>query len=225
MAERHLAERLRTRLSRFWRRLSGAKTRDRSAAQAQFQAIVARLTPEDLVIDLGANMGDVTETLARTGARTIAFEPDPFAFGKLSKRLGGLPNVELINAAAGAEAGRLGLYRHSDFERDPEKRSLASSLLSEHAEVGGAPATEVEVVDFAAFVAGLEQPVTLLKIDIEGAEVALMEALLDHPASAQIGAIFVETHERALPGLAARTRKLKARTEGKTRPQVNWHWH
>lgn len=225
MAERHLVERVRTRLSRFWRRLSGAKKRDRSAAQAQFHAIVGRLSSADLVIDLGANMGDVTETLARTGARTIAFEPDPFAFGKLSERLGHLPNVELINAAAGAEAGRLGLYRHAEFERDPEKRSLASSLLADHAEVGGAPATDVEVIDFAGFVAGLEQPVALLKVDIEGAEVALMEALLDHPASARIDAIFVETHERALPGLAARTRKLKARTEGRTRPLVNWHWH
>ena len=50
-------------------------------------------------------------------------------------------------------------------------------------------------------------------------------ALLASPAAARIGRIFVETHERALPGLAARTRALKARTRGLARPAVNWDWH
>jgi FkbM family methyltransferase len=221
----HLAERVRFRLSRLWARLTGAKGRARAAAQARFRAVVAGLGPGDLVIDLGANLGDVSATLAATGAEVIAFEPDPYAFGRLADRLGGMANVRLMNAAAGDRAGVLPLFRHRGFEAAPERRSLASSLLADHAEVGGEPAARVEVVDFPAFVAGLDRDVALVKIDIEGAEVALMEALLDHPAAARIGLIVVETHERALPGLAARTRGLRARTRGQTRPEVNWDWH
>lgn len=221
----HLAERVRFRLSRLWARLTGAKRRARGAAQARFRAVVAGLGPGDLVIDLGANLGDVSATLAATGAEVIAFEPDPFAFGRLAERLGGMANVRLVNAAAGDRAGVLPLFRHRGFEAAPERRSLASSLLADHAEVGGEPAARVEVVDFPAFVAGLDRDVALVKIDIEGAEVALMEVLLDHPAAARIGLIVVETHERALPGLAARTRVLRARTRGQVRPEVNWDWH
>ena len=221
----HLAERVRFRLSRLWARLTGAKGRARGAAQARFRAAVAALGPGDLAIDLGANLGDVSAVLAATGAEVIAFEPDPYAFGRLSERLGGLANVRLMNAAAGDRAGVLPLYRHRDFDRAPERRSLASSLMADHAEVGAGPAAQVEVLDFAAFVAGLGRDVALVKIDIEGAEVALMEALLASPAAARIGLILVETHERALPGLAARTRALRARTRGQVRPEVNWDWH
>lgn len=221
----YLGERLRHRLVRLWGRLTGAKRRARAAAQAEFRAAVAALGPGDLAIDLGANLGDVSAVLVETGAEVIAFEPDPHAFARLSHRLGGRANARLINAAAGDRAGVLPLYRHRGFERAPDRRSLASSLLADHAEVGDAPAAQVEVHDFAAFVAGLGRDVALVKIDIEGAEVALMEALLSSPAAAQIGRIFVETHERALPGLAARTRALKARTRGMARPAVNWDWH
>jgi FkbM family methyltransferase len=221
----YLGERLRHRLGRLWARLTGAKRRARAALQAEFRAAVAALGPGDLAIDLGANLGDVSAVLAATGAEVIAFEPDPYAFGRLAERLGKLANVRLMNAAAGDRAGVMPLYRHRGFDRAPDRRSLASSLLADHADVGKAPAAQVEVHDFAAFVAGLGRDVALVKIDIEGAEVALMEALLAHPAAARIGRIFVETHERALPGLAARTRALKARTRGLVRPTVNWDWH
>lgn len=221
----HLGERLRHRLGRLLARLTGSKRRARRGAQAEFRAAVAALGPGDLAIDLGANLGDVSAVLAASGADVIAFEPDPFSFARLRERLGATATVTLLNAAAGDRAGVLPLYRHKGFDRAPERRSLASSLIADHAEVGGEPAARVEVHDFAAFVLGLGRDVAVVKIDIEGAEVALMEALLDSPAAARIGRIFVETHERALPGLAARTRALKARTRGQVQPRVNWDWH
>lgn len=220
-----VAERIRQRLTRAWRRITGTKSIRRAAAQHEFECIVKRLGPDDLVIDLGANIGDVSEVLAMTGAQVIAFEPDPYAFGRLKDRLGHLPNVQLLNMAAGDRDGYLPLYRHPDFAKAPEKRSLASSILVEHADVSDTATTNVEIRDFVAFLTALDRDIALLKIDIEGAEVALMEAFLIHPVSERVAAAFVETHEFALPHLARRTRALKARTAGNARPAVNWDWH
>lgn len=221
-----LLERIRHRLTRALARLTGAKRRARATAQAEFSAAVAALGPGDMAIDLGANLGEVTARLSATGAQVVAFEPDPHAFARLSDRMRGVGAVRLMPAAAGARAGRLPLYRHHGFDHAPDRRSLASTLLADHADAGATPAAQVEVVDFPSFLRGLGRDVALIKIDIEGAEVELMEALLADPAlAARVGRIFVETHERALPGLAARTRALRARTQGLARPRVNWDWH
>jgi len=66
--------------------------------------------------------------------------------------------------------------------------------------------------------------VRLLKIDIEGAEVPLLEALLDHPALEKVDMIFCETHENRLPALAARTEALRKRVAGLARPKINLDW-
>ena len=84
---------------------------------------------------------------------------------------------------------------------------------------------EVQVMDFCKFLKDLNHDVAIIKMDIEGAEVALMEKLLDDPVTSRIGSIFIETHERKLPELATRTAALKTRTAGSEKPLVNWDWH
>src|SRR4051794_32403355 len=49
--------------------------------------------PGDILVDCGANVGDVTSSFARTGATVYAFEPDPLCFSVLSKRFSLTPNV------------------------------------------------------------------------------------------------------------------------------------
>lgn len=45
-------------------------------AEGYLAGVAAMLRPGDLALDLGANMGVVTDILARTGADVVAFEPD-----------------------------------------------------------------------------------------------------------------------------------------------------
>ncbi len=206
------------------RKLTGRRARARATAKRAFRACLARLTPQDVAIDLGANAGEFTVPMAETGARVFAFEPDPHALTLLHKAVAGHPNVTVIEAAAGAEDGTAQLYRKRGFDREPDRASKSSSLYAEKRNVAD-EAIDIEVKDFNAFLADLETDVALIKIDIEGAEVPLMEALLDSPQAARVGEIFIETHERGLPYLAARTAALKSRTAGQTRPRVNWDWH
>ena len=57
----------------------------------------ARLTRDDLVVDLGAGTGRLTAELARAARRVVAVELDP---GLAARLLGRWPNVEVVEADA-----------------------------------------------------------------------------------------------------------------------------
>lgn len=212
-------------MASLWRRITGAKARARAAAETGFNAALAALGPGDLVIDLGANVGLFTERMAATGADVVAFEPDPHAFALLTQRMAGKANVTLIPAAAGDAKGTLRLFRHRDFAAGPDRRTTSSSIVAGKRNMDETGGVDVEVIDFTAWLAQTARPVALLKIDIEGAEVALLERLLASPYADLVALAFVETHERVIPHLRTRTAALKSLAAGRTRPVINWDWH
>lgn len=221
----HLFDTLTTEALYLRDKLTGRKKAARVAAFEAFDAALGQIGPGQLAIDLGANVGEYTVQLAATGADVIAFEPDPHAFSVLSKAVDGMPNVRLMQAAAGTEPGKITLFRREGFDEAPDRRSSSSSIFADKRKMDAGAGIQVELVDFPAFVRSLDRDVALLKIDIEGAEVPLMEALLRHPAIDRIERIFIESHERVVRSLAARTRRLKAATATRKRPVINWDWH
>ena len=187
-----------------------------------FERVLATLGPGDVAIDLGANVGTFTARLAATGATVHAFEPDPDTFARLSANMGETPNVHLHQAAAGTAPGRLTLHRSPRLAQDEARHSQAASLVHD---LGG-EGVEVEVIDLPAFLRGLDRDIRLVKMDVEGAEWDLMDALLADPVLERIDALFVETHERADPArLLPRLNRLQAEAEARTRPYINLFWH
>ncbi|MHA6346492.1 FkbM family methyltransferase [Roseivivax sp. CAU 1761] len=193
------------------------------AAEAAFRAALERAAGA-VCIDLGANLGQHTRTMAARAGRVYAFEPDPWTAERLRAGTGDLANVEVIEAAAGTAEGRLTLYRAADFDSDPDTLSQSSSLVAEKRNIDTTSGIEVRVVDFPAFLERIEGEIAVIKMDIEGAEVDLLESLLDHPVARRIGHIFVETHESRIPELAPRTEALRRRCAGLDAPVVNMDW-
>ncbi len=146
-------------------------------AAYQFDRACARLRPGDVVIDAGANMGDITARMAERGAVVHAFEPDPFACEALERRFAGVANVHLHRKAVAATSGTLRLYRSPDFDADPVLLSQSSSIYATKKNVSVDHAIDIETVDIAAFVRGLAAPVRIFKLDVEGAEVEVLEAI------------------------------------------------
>ncbi len=196
---------------------------DRSAEV--FNRMVAQLGPGDIAIDLGANVGDVTAQLAATGATVHAFEPDPETFGHLRAAMGGQDNVVLHNAAVGGRDGTVTLYRPPSWQDETRRRSASKAntiMLSDRSAAFDAGA-KVPLVDFARFLTDLPRPASLIKVDIEGAEWDMLDAV-EARAMDRFEAMFVETHERfdlsILPALKAR----QARYRAMARPYVNLFW-
>src|SRR5689334_14105818 len=81
------------------------KQRPKQLARKKFNEACATLGPDDIALDCGANVGEFTELLARTGCQVFAFEPDPYAFSRLSERLANFPNARLMNAAVSTVQG------------------------------------------------------------------------------------------------------------------------
>lgn len=179
------------------------------AARYRFDQVVRSLTPQDVAIDCGANLGEFTQMLALTGCQVYAFEPDPYTFSRLCETVAEFPNVACFNQAVGVGAGKVKLYRRESFEQRPDQASISSSLYADKINVSKHHFVEVEQIDFIEFFRGLNRPVQLLKIDIEGAEVPLLEQLIAEDCLHRVEQLFAETHESMIPTLALRTAKLR----------------
>ena len=178
-----------------------------------------------VAIDLGANVGEFSAQMAPIFRKVYAFEPDPWTVERLRTRLEDFESVEIVQAAASTENGQMSIYRAPDFFDDPAKKSLSSTLVQSKLNVAEAATETVQALDFVQFLRELDEDVHLLKIDIEGAEVALLEKLLDDPVLDRVSYVFVETHETRVPDLAARTEALRQRVDKHSGPtSINLEW-
>ena len=127
-------------------------------------------------VDAGANVGSWTETLVTLfkPERVIAVECDARLVGNLKARLGRFDNVQLVDAALADGEGKATFYQL--------RHAAGSSLLKPHKEIARefAPNSwdvvgEVSVrkTSYDQLVAQ-EEEVSILKIDIQGAEMAVL---------------------------------------------------
>jgi FkbM family methyltransferase len=119
--------------------------------------------PEPFIIDAGANIGLATIYFKQLypSSHVLAFEPDPAIFEVLSKNVSqlGLQGVELINRALWKSCGTMQFWSEGSWSG-----RLASN--------GDAPNTEVKSVRLGDYI---QRPVQFLKMDIEGAEIDVLE--------------------------------------------------
>ena len=55
-------------------------------------------SPGDIMIDCGANVGEILSPFAMMGATVLAYEPNRYAFDKLSQKFKHMKNVKSINS-------------------------------------------------------------------------------------------------------------------------------
>jgi FkbM family methyltransferase len=166
--------------------------------------------PGDILIDCGANVGDVTSTFARTGATVYAFEPDPLCFSVLSKRFALTPNVTCFHQGVMDRNCSLTLKSPNAHGKWDDLDSTVSSSFI-HEDLLHARQTTVNCIDLSDFIFSLNSRVQMLKIDIEGAEIPVINRLIDSGAVDLINMAVVETHEKQQPSLSLETETLRHR--------------
>lgn len=207
-----------TRRLRRWKKARGP------AAVAEFEKRLLTLSSDSIAIDLGANMGEYTEKMAAHAGHVHAFEPDPWSFKQLEARVGHLGNVSLHNVAVAAENKKVTMRRNIGFSEDPVGASLGTSILEHSGPLDSEEMFDVDCIDFREFLRGLDSRAALVKIDIEGSEIPLLDGLLGAPELALIDAMFVETHEVNMSHLRSALRRIKKHFMNSNVPYVNFDW-
>jgi FkbM family methyltransferase len=172
------------------------------------------LNPGDVIIDCGANVGDVSSRFARAGATVYAFEPNPICFGILSRRFRAMPMVHCLNKGVMDKACELTLRSampHGIW--DEVDASVASTVLPNAIESNdyALRETNIECVDLDRFIRSLGVRIRFLKLDIEGAEIPVLNRLLDMRTLDLVDLVAAETHERQIPRLREPTDALRHR--------------
>lgn len=146
------------------------------------------LEPDDVVWDIGASIGLFTTHIALIAKKVIAFEPDPATFNRLKENivLNKLENkVKLHQLALGSEQGKIRLQTDG---LDGNAPSIANLGRHKHT-------VEVEVSTIDKLVKEGETAPTVLKIDIEGAEILALRGAKDFlKSSAKPRLLFIEVH-------------------------------
>ena len=159
-------------------------------------ALQERLRPGDVLYDIGANVGFFTVLAARLvgpGGRVVAFEPLPENVAALNHNiaLNQLDNVTVIDAAVGAATGTAGLVladeptwarlspRAGEAGSAPPARETNGRAGGSGAPAAPSPAAiEVRLVSVDELLAaGALPPPTLVKIDVEGAELEVVRGM------------------------------------------------
>ena len=80
------------------------------------------------------------------------------------------------------------------------------------------------MVDLHEFIVSLGTQVALLKLDVEGAEVEILNRLIDQKSIFNIRKVLVETHEKQIPELFQPTKELKQKIAAQGITHVNLNW-
>jgi len=152
---------------------------------------------DDVVLDIGANQGFFTCYAAHRGARVYAFEPHPISFERLKKNVASNGYADRVKAeclAIGDFEGEANLFCSSHLDGG------ADTINAQHAAAVtrmGKDQRELPVrVARLSSVFPSDVNVRLLKMDCEGAELAILKDLVN---PAQFESISIEFHPDAYP--------------------------
>ncbi len=132
----------------------------------------------DLVFDVGANLGNRTKVFLRLGARVVAFEPQSSCADILEAVLGGNPSFHLVREALGDKAGMAEM-----LVGDAHVLSTLSPQWVQTARQSGRFGKEQWRARQQVVVTTLEQSIAeygrpaFIKIDVEGFEPQVLSGL------------------------------------------------
>lgn len=207
----------------FFGRLKVGRKSRKIKALADFNNALGFLQKGSLVIDAGANVGEFTKLFLDKGFKVHAFEPDTIALKELKKKCEISKELKLYEAAVGLKNERQKLYRYRKFDESNPYSTQGSSLLN-YRSGKNKPFIEIKVIDFIEYLKQQTDSISLLKMDIEGIEIDILNKIIDENLHKKIKFIFVETHERFSHSLGVETAKLKLRIKKLKIRNINLDW-
>ncbi len=134
---------------------------------------------EGTFYDIGANIGQTLINLksVKEDMAYLGFEPNPSCVHYLISliKLNKFQQTEIIPAAIGADTGIKSLFTYNESETDS-----SASLINQFRSVISVKETmHVPVFRFSELALAKSDQVTIVKIDVEGSEVEVVESMVD----------------------------------------------
>jgi FkbM family methyltransferase len=154
----------------------------------------------NVVLDLGANVGYyslLAAQLVGKEGKVYSFEPEPNNFSVLLKNieLNSYDNIVPVQKAVSDTSGKITLFLHN---RDTGAHTIYQPEPGEH---HFAESVEVETVVLDEFLDGKEKHVDIVKVDVEGAEMAVLSGMKEMITKNKDLKMFIEFHP---PGIKRR---------------------
>ena len=160
------------------------------------EALAACLRQGDIVWDIGANVGHYTRLFAeRVGdsGQVIAFEPSHVNFLRLQQSCAALASVKLFQMGLGREDGRL------SFQQGADELGATSRVLESHVPLADDQTVQVDIRRGQGLIeAGYIPAPNVLKIDVEGFELEVLEGMGESLAAPELRTLGIEMHFRIL---------------------------
>ncbi|MCF8247465.1 MAG: FkbM family methyltransferase [Saprospiraceae bacterium] len=161
----------------------------------QLEALLTLLRNDDVLYDIGSSVGawSIPAAAKASSGKVISFEPDPENRQRLlaNYELNGLTNFQIMPIALGDKPGELELFTAGAYAASPSLRPV--NKISTSIKV------KIETVD-DLFARKEIPPPTVVKIDIEGAEMMALQGMANLLRSKQKPrALVLELHPLYLP--------------------------
>ncbi len=153
----------------------------------KIKKVIAELEPtcKSYVIDCGAHIGTfaIMCSLYLKNIDIICFEPNPDSFEYLQKNVARLKNIVALNKAVDTKEGVLHLFAPDDSAWTGRWTVFPNSNSS----------ISVQAVNLLSFIKELDQPVFILKLDLEGYEEFILNEF-GEDSLAEVKLLIIETH-------------------------------
>jgi len=159
------------------------------------------LRPGMVAVDVGAHVGYFTRLFAKlvgSGGRVFAFEPHPALFAVLERNTRGYANASLFNCAVSDRMMRASLYE--------SRNSGGHSLFPASTRGAFIGVRNVEIVSLGDVLG--DQKVDLVKIDVEGAEIEVVNGMRPLMTTSSAPSLIVECNPSTLSARGSSERVL-----------------
>ena len=149
------------------------------------------ISNNSIILDIGANVGDVSDVLIKTyDPKIYCYEPNISCYKHMVNRFKNNPKIKIFNFAVSNFTGKTFLYFHKKAKNISEFNQR-SSLKKEKDGLDINKKIEVNCVDIKNIL-DQHNKIDLIKIDIEGSEYEIMPEIIKNKD--KIKMVLCETH-------------------------------
>jgi FkbM family methyltransferase len=182
--------------------------------------------PSRIAVDIGANIGEVSEHLLEVGYQVIAFEPFPPAFTQLNERLSRFKDFQCHQLALGRNNTEAQLHIAKDLTSvNHYKDSTLYSSLLKHSmpndlQFFDAITVQVRSLESLHHNQEIQEDIGLLKIDAEGFDLEIIRGMGNYRYAVVVAEYWDKNMLFALEGTKNQLDEIVAEMRSR-----GYHWH